>query len=232
MVSNSGVGQDDVNCSFAGFFTNQGTAVRAPNGNGHLTCRFEGLPPIDEQETLTGWFCTLSHGGYSETRQSRWVRTPSGDATLECHFTGKPLHDAAVSFADDAASAQEASFTASLTDFPAWAFPGEVVYVGRACFFDPLLADPAGKIALIERGACFFSDKLQNVEGAGAIGAIVFNSEAGGEGIFQMNAPEGVTVDIPGVFVARSTGLALQALGSTEVVISACGQSASCRGVF
>jgi len=33
-------------------------------------------------------------------------------------------------------------------------FTGEVVYVGRGCEGDAYLANPAGKVALIDRGAC------------------------------------------------------------------------------
>jgi subtilisin family serine protease len=57
---------------------------------------------------------------------------------------------------------------------------GQVVFVGRACLTgtesgsaDPLLADPSGKIALVDRGACNVSEKIARLSAAGAIGVIV-----------------------------------------------------------
>jgi hypothetical protein len=64
---------------------------------------------------------------------------------------------------------------------------GEVVYVGRGCDpafqagqpFDPYLANPAGKIALIDRGSCTFVAKVRKAEVNGAIMVIVANNIAG-----------------------------------------------------
>jgi hypothetical protein len=80
---------------------------------------------------------------------------------------------------------------------------------------DPYLADPAGKIALIERGACRFDNKVGRAKLAGATGVIVYNNADGGEGLVLMGGsnpvtlPDGtvVQIDIPAVFVQRSTGL-------------------------
>jgi subtilisin family serine protease len=59
----------------------------------------------------------------------------------------------------------------------------QVVSVGRACTVtqgDTLAADPAGKIALIVRGDCNFSEKVKAAEDAGAVGTIVYNNLPGG----------------------------------------------------
>jgi len=54
-----------------------------------------------------------------------------------------------------------------------------VVYVGRACPAsgstpaDPLLANPSGKIALVDRGACAVSLKIDNVANSGAVGVLL-----------------------------------------------------------
>lgn len=60
---------------------------------------------------------------------------------------------------------------------------GDVVYVGRGCRddettpqvepVDPYLADPAGKIALIDRGECAVSVKIDRAAKAGAIGVLL-----------------------------------------------------------
>src|SRR3990172_3920396 len=66
--------------------------------------------------------------------------------------------------------------------------PGEVVYVGRGCPAgsispvspaDPYLADPAGKIAMIDRGVCTFVSKVRRAELAGALTVIVVNNIPG-----------------------------------------------------
>jgi len=50
---------------------------------------------------------------------------------------------------------------------------GDVVYIGRACPGDTLLANPAGKIALVDRGTCSVSLKVDQAGAAGAIGVLV-----------------------------------------------------------
>ena len=52
-------------------------------------------------------------------------------------------------------------------------FSGEVVYVGRGCPDDEYLADPAGKVALIDRGNCNVSLKVDRAAKAGAIGVLI-----------------------------------------------------------
>lgn len=61
-------------------------------------------------------------------------------------------------------------------------FSGDVVFVGRGCPAgsvegqpgeDPYLADPAGKVALIDRGACNVSLKVDRAAKAGAVAALI-----------------------------------------------------------
>jgi hypothetical protein len=108
-------------------------------------------------------------------------------------------------------------------------FTGEVVNVGRGCPAnsiapdfnnpaDPYLADPAGKIALIERGGCRFDNKVGRATLAGATGVILYNNAAGGEALVGVGGnnpvtlPDGtvVNITIPVAFVQRSTGLLLR----------------------
>jgi hypothetical protein len=53
------------------------------------------------------------------------------------------------------------------------AVTGNVAYVGRGCPADAYLADPAGKIALIDRGACAVSVKIDRAVQAGATGVLI-----------------------------------------------------------
>jgi len=50
---------------------------------------------------------------------------------------------------------------------------GNVVYVGRGCPGDTYLADPKGSIALIDRGACAVSLKIDRAVSAGATGTLI-----------------------------------------------------------
>lgn len=58
-----------------------------------------------------------------------------------------------------------------------------------------------GRIALIKRGFCTFSSKIDRAAAAGAIGAIIFNNV--GEGLVLMG---GTPVTIPAVFIQQSRG--------------------------
>jgi subtilisin family serine protease len=68
----------------------------------------------------------------------------------------------------------------------------------------------AGKMCLIERGTYSFATKAQSCEAAGGVGAVVFQSAAGGTG--PVLGTLGTThVGIPVVGTDRTTGLALRA---------------------
>jgi hypothetical protein len=120
----------------------------------------------------------------------------------------------------------EASFTPAIVDLPGRELSGEVVHLGRGCPAgaisegspeDPYLADPAGKIALIQRGACRFDHKVVRAQQAGATGVIVYGL-AGDDSLVLMGGenptlmPDGtlVPVHIPAVFVQNSTGVLLR----------------------
>ncbi|HEY5729231.1 MAG TPA: S8 family serine peptidase, partial [Anaerolineales bacterium] len=86
----------------------------------------------------------------------------------------------------------------------------EIVYVGRACTVDlPLLADPAGKVALAVRGACTFNEKATNAINAGATGVVIFNSSPGNfSGTLGSQIGDG---SIPVVSIAQADGLFIAA---------------------
>jgi hypothetical protein len=121
--------------------------------------------------------------------------------------------------------AADAIFTPPIDGFRGHKLSGEVVYVGRGCprsldgLFpeDPYLANPSGKVALIERGFCEFDSKIARAQLAGAVGAIVHNN-VGGDVVLEMGGaspvtlPDGPTVEIsiPAVGIAESVGLQLR----------------------
>ncbi|MGH2670718.1 MAG: PA domain-containing protein, partial [bacterium] len=122
--------------------------------------------------------------------------------------------------------ATEGAFTIAIASFPGAAMTGELVHVGRGCppgtpgappGGDPYLANPAGKIALIERGLCRFDNKIAWAQLNGAVGVVVYNSVAGiitmgGASPVNAGSPAviGTLITIPAVFVERTTGLTLR----------------------
>jgi lysophospholipase L1-like esterase len=225
-VLNSGAGKPDAFCFYQGLNATRVTVARSPSGNWTLSCSFENLPPIAEQQSATGWLCSIIGAPADQTHQSSFVRTTSGQASLNCQFSGKPIENASIAWGDLASPAQEANFTQALGDLPGKQVSGETFDAGLGC--GPIAADLAGKIAIIERGVCAFDVKIRNAMNAGAAGAIVYNSAAFGDQIITMAGAS--TVGIPSVFVGRSSGLALRAASPTQVTITSCGRSASCRG--
>lgn len=61
-------------------------------------------------------------------------------------------------------------------------FSGDVVYVGQGCATDTYLGNPAGKVALVDRGACNVSEKVDRAARAGAVGVLV-GLIAGGDAV-------------------------------------------------
>jgi hypothetical protein len=90
---------------------------------------------------------------------------------------------------------------------------GPTTYVGRACTADSVPAPGADdgdstteRIAVIERGDCNFSVKLDNVEAKGWEGYVVFNNANRPDGDPLVNMlTEGTT--LPGVFMRRADAL-------------------------
>lgn len=99
--------------------------------------------------------------------------------------------------------ATEGAITVPIVDLPGQEMAGPTVYVGRACDGDALSeAADDGQIALIRRGDCTFTEKIDNADDAGYVGVVVFNNA--GDSLVTMG---GGDVNLPGVFVGESTGL-------------------------
>lgn len=71
----------------------------------------------------------------------------------------------------------------------------------------------AGKIAIINRGTCSFSQKVENAKEAGAVGVLIVNNVAGDP--TAMARTEGFNDDLPAVMIGRNEGAALRASGAT-----------------
>ena len=80
-------------------------------------------------------------------------------------------------------------------------------------------AGASGKIALIDRGTCTFSQKVANAKAAGAVAVIVVNNVAGDP--TAMARTVGFDDDIPAVMISKGDGAALRASGATSVTVAA-----------
>ncbi len=74
-----------------------------------------------------------------------------------------------------------------------------------------------GKVALIQRGACAFTQKVNNAAALGAIGAIIFNDAARGDALVTM---AGTPVQIPAGFIGHTDGMNLATAHGQTVVVS------------
>ena len=83
-------------------------------------------------------------------------------------------------------------------------FTGDVAYVGRGCPspFDSYLADPAGKVALIDRDVCAVSLKVDRAAKAGAIGVLIGLTAAGDAESFSYG---GGDTFVPTLVIIKST---------------------------
>ncbi len=85
----------------------------------------------------------------------------------------------------------------------------EIVYIGRACNADALLADPAGKTALAVRGTCSFGEKATKAINAGATAVVIYNSSPGNfSGTLGAQIGDG---SVPVVSIAQADGLFIRA---------------------
>ncbi|MBI2872823.1 MAG: S8 family serine peptidase [Chloroflexi bacterium] len=123
----------------------------------------------------------------------------------------QPLQVLASAGADGDYESIEASFTPPLATVGP--VSGPAVFAGLACDvggaggpnpFAP--GSLLGKTALVQRGVCRFDEKVQNVEEAGAIAAVVSNNVPGGAPFSMGGDP---IASIPAVMVGNSDGLAV-----------------------
>jgi subtilisin family serine protease len=102
-----------------------------------------------------------------------------------------------------------------------------VAFVGRGCPADspapvppggdPYLADPAGKVALIDRGACNISLKVDRAAAAGAVGALIGLVAPGDAVTFSFG---GGTQFVPTLIITQATSNAIKANLAAPVIAS------------
>jgi minor extracellular serine protease Vpr len=88
------------------------------------------------------------------------------------------------------------------------AVTGDVAYVGTGCPGETYLADPAGKVALISRGTCAISLKVDRAAAAGALGVLIGLIAPGDAVSFSFG---GGTSFVPTLVVTQATAAAIRA---------------------
>ena len=137
------------------------------------------------------------------------------------HFIASPITVNGVSAAGIAGefATVESDLVAPLgvvTEAPVNAFTG----LSTACA--PLATDLTGKIALISRGVCSFSQKIRNAQNAGAVAAVVANNIAGdGIPMATDGLPNQPTIFAYNVSLADSGALKLHPGGATTISATA-----------
>lgn len=118
-------------------------------------------------------------GHYTVESPGSAARALTAGASTVPHFVGAPVTVAGSTYG--AAAGDFATVSADLTAPLAVVTQGAVAAdgtgLGRAC--TPLSASLAGKIALISRGGCTFSEKILTAQNAGAIAVLVVNNVRG-----------------------------------------------------
>jgi len=147
----------------------------------------------------------------SEVGRPDWEPQISADGQPEMgSFAASFNHDVWVENVgtDDGA---EGAFTRPIADLDDQSMNGSTTYVGEACGGSIPAAvedgsDATEELAVIQRGTCTFQLKAETAKAAGYDGFIVFNDAARGDALVTMG---GHGIDIPGIFVGHSTGLAI-----------------------
>ena len=110
---------------------------------------------------------------------------------------------------------------------------GDVAAVGRGCPAgsistgspeDPYAANPSGKVALIDRGACAVSLKVDRAAKAGAIGVIIANNAPGDPPSFSFG---GGTQFVGTIIITQADGTLIKNTAATQTVNVTYGPSAS-----
>jgi extracellular elastinolytic metalloproteinase len=81
----------------------------------------------------------------------------------------------------------------------------------------------AGKIAFVDRGNCFFTDKIQVAEASGAIAVVIMNNNP--NGTIAMGGTPTVPINIPAIMISQADGLIIRNLLNAGTILNGSIQS-------
>ena len=207
--------------------------ITSPNSPWHIT----GLPhnlavtsiAYDPNDTQVFYVGTgESYTGGAVNGNGVWKSTDGG-LTWTHVFGGKDGESEMVSnatFSVNSPSNLQGDFyaiKAAFGDTEFTSYTGSLVLVDDGSTSPTLACDPltngaeiSGNIAVIERGDCYFVDKVSHAEAEGAIGVLMINNVSGGP-ITMGAGSNPPAINIPSVMISKSDGVAiLEALANGE----------------
>jgi len=152
-------------------------------------------------------------GGFTIGSPGRARNIITVGASTNRHFVGQP-----VEYDGPDGQGTAAGATGDFDSFEGGTY-GIVDTGGTGCTAAAITVNVTGKIALIDRGVCTFSEKVAAAKAKGAIGVIVINNVAGDP--TAMGRTEGFDDDIPAVMISKDDGKALRDSHATQVTIAA-----------
>lgn len=152
-------------------------------------------------------------GGFTVGSPGRARNIITVGASTNNHFVGQPI-----AYDGPDGDGVAAGATGDFAPLNGGTF-GIVDTAGKGCTAAAITANVTGKIALIDRGDCTFSEKVSSAKAKGAIAVIVVNNVAGDP--TAMGKTEGFDDGIPAVMVSNTDGAALRASHATEVEVAA-----------
>ena len=153
-------------------------------------------------------------GGYTVGSPGSAERAIASGASTVGHFVGAPVTVGNQSYG--AASGDFATVDRDLTA-PLAVVQGSVNGLSDAC--TPIGEDLSGTIALVSRGSCDFTVKVQNAQDAGALAVLVQNNVAGDPTAMGSNGTPNQPT-IPAYMVSLNDGRALQKHDGDSTTIS------------
>ena len=105
---------------------------------------------------------------------------------------------------------------------------GLVPVSGDGCAANPITETLTGKIAVIKRGACSFTEKVKAAQVKGAVAVVVDNNVPGD--LFPLGGTD-ATVTIPARFVTDTDGATLRGLNAATASIGPVGQVSACTTI-
>jgi subtilisin family serine protease len=147
-------------------------------------------------------------GGFTIESPGRARNVITVGASTNQHFVGQPITYGTSGLARGAVGDFDALPAGTFDIFDA---------AGDGCASVP--AGASGKLVLIDRGTCTFSQKVANAKAAGAAAVIIVNNVAGDP--TAMARTVGFDDDIPAVMIGKDDGTALRGSGATSVTVAA-----------
>ncbi len=143
---------------------------------------------------------------------------------LSASLYGQRFYSVSIDGVDGDATALSSSLPAPCTEIISGEMVAGTPADGCAALTNP--EELAGKIAVLDRGSCNFTDKIQNAQDAGAIAVIVCNnrpeSEDGG-GVIVMGGEDPGTINLFAIMISQEQCVALKTSLPAQVTLAVSG---------